>query len=161
MGLFLQIVVMGVVATVAIDLWLAVLDKGFKLPVTNWAMVGRWVGHLPGGKLIHSPIESSVEIRHEHALGWAFHYVTGIVYAFLYLAIVLSFIEGEPTLLSAMLFGLITVVVPWFVLQPGLGLGYFARLTPKPNVIRVMSLSVHAIFGVSLYIGWVFSSILL
>ena len=148
---------MGIVATVAIDLWLAVLNLGFNLPIINWAMAGRWLGHLPSGKFIHRPIESSATINNERIIGWILHYAIGIVYAFLYLMIVMFFIEREPSLLSALLFGLTTVIVPWFVLQPGMGLGVMARRTPKPNVSRLMSLSVHAIFGVSLYIGWVIS----
>ena len=150
-----QILIMGIVATVAIDLWLAVLNLGFNLPTTNWAMVGRWFGHLPSGKFIHSPITSSAEVKNEHFIGWILHYAIGIVYAFLYLVIVAFFIEGEASLLSALLFGLTTVIVPWFVLQPGMGLGVLARRASKPNVARLMSLSVHAIFGLSLYIGWV------
>ena len=157
LNLLPQTLIMGIAATVAIDLWLAVLSLGFSLPTTNWAMVGRWLGHLPSGKFIHKPIGSSTEINNERIIGWALHYAIGIAYAFLYLMIVVFFIEGEPSLLSALLFGLTTVIVPWFVLQPGMGLGMMARRTPKPNLSRLMSLSVHAIFGVSLYIGWLIS----
>lgn len=160
MKYFFQILVMGITATVMIDVWLAVLNKVFNLPTTNWAMVGRWFAHLPSGKFIHRPIGSSAEIKHERALGWVIHYVIGIVYAYLYLAVVFYAVASEPTVLSAVLFGLATVLVPWLVLQPGMGLGILARKTPNPNVIRLISLSVHSIFGVSLYLGWIVSTLL-
>ncbi|MCB1954078.1 MAG: DUF2938 family protein [Rhodocyclaceae bacterium] len=72
---------MGVIATALIDLWAKVLRRGFRLPTTNWSMVGRWLGHLPQGKFIHRPISSSHEVPHERYLGWALHYLIGIVHA--------------------------------------------------------------------------------
>ena len=53
---------MGVTATVAMDLWVAFLKYGLKLPVTDWAMVGRWFGHLPKGVFLHRPISASAPI---------------------------------------------------------------------------------------------------
>ena len=150
----------GIIATIAIDIWAVILNKGFKLPTTNWGMVGRWFGHIPSGKLIHQPISDSAEIRYENAIGWGLHYVIGIVYAYLYLFLVSDIASSEPTLISAIVFGIITVVVPWFVLQPGLGLGIFARHAQKPILIRLINLSVHTIFGAALYIGWIFTQAL-
>lgn len=144
--------IMGTVATVVIDLWAVILGKLFKLPTTDWAMVGRWFGHLPKGRLIHKPISASSEIAYEGGIGWGLHYVIGIIYAFFYLLLV----QGTADLLTATLFGVITVLVPWFVLQPGLGLGCFARLANKPNTIRVVNLSIHTLFGAALYLGWLF-----
>jgi len=148
---------MGIIATAVMDVWLAFLKRVFDLPTTNWAMVGRWFGHLPGGKFIHRPIGSSDAIKNEEALGWLLHYVIGIVYAYVYLGIIVIKTLSGPTILSALIFGLATVLVPWFVLQPGLGLGILARMAPKPNLIRAISLSVHSIFGLSLYFGWLVS----
>ncbi|MCB1954077.1 MAG: DUF2938 family protein [Rhodocyclaceae bacterium] len=51
-----------------------------------------------------------------------------------------------------------TILVPWFVLQPGLGIGCFARLAPKPAMTRLTNLSMHGIFGLGLCIGWVASA---
>ena len=157
MEFLVQVIFIGVVATMAIDIWAVILNKGFKLPTTNWGMVGRWFGHLPSGKYIHSPISSSEKIRFEHAIGWGLHYAIGIVYAYLYLLVVFYVVKDEPSLITAMTFGLLTVLVPWLVLQPGLGLGFFAKLTDKPSTVRVINLSMHAIFGVALYFGWVSS----
>ncbi|MDH5232165.1 MAG: DUF2938 domain-containing protein [Gammaproteobacteria bacterium] len=141
---------MGFVATLTIDVWAEILSKGFKLPTTNWAMVGRWFAHLPKGQVIHKPIAASDKVKFEAAIGWVLHYVIGIVYAFIYLAL----LHAQPDLLSAIIFGLATVLVPWFVLQPGLGMGIFARFAPKPTMTRIINLSMHSIFGAALYLGW-------
>ncbi|MDH5327845.1 MAG: DUF2938 domain-containing protein [Gammaproteobacteria bacterium] len=150
MELVLSAIIIGVIATAALDVWAEILSKGFKLPTTNWGMVGRWFGHLPGGRLIHKPISNSKKIKYERAIGWVLHYAIGIAYAYIYLVMV----HGSPGVVSALAFGLATVLVPWFILQPGLGLGCFARLAPKPNVTRLISLSMHIVFGFGLYLGW-------
>ena len=154
MQLILTSIIIGVVATIAIDIWAEILSRGFKLPTTNWGMVGRWFGHLPKGKFIHKPISNSVKIKHELTIGWILHYAIGIGYGYAYMLI----IQGSPGITSALIFGLVTVLVPWFILQPGLGLGCIARLAPKPNIIRLINLSIHSIFGLGLYAGWLIYS---
>jgi len=41
MDSLIYIFLAGVFATAAIDIWAEFLGKVFKLPVTNWSMVGR------------------------------------------------------------------------------------------------------------------------
>lgn len=123
------------------------------LPPANWGMVGRWVAGFPRGVFVHRPIGATAEIRGEVAIGWAFHYAVGIAYAALYLAIMRLGFGSEPTLGSALVFGIATIIVPWFVMQPALGLGFMAARTPKPAAVRAINISVHAIFGLGLYLG--------
>jgi len=157
MEYILAALIMGIFATATIDVWAEILGRGFKLPTTNWAMVGRWFGHLPKGRFIHKPISASPEIANELTVGWVLHYLIGIVYAFMYL----SLVESNPELMTALAFGVVTVLVPWFVLQPGLGFGCVARLAPKPRMVRMINLSMHSIFGVALYAGWLLSELVI
>jgi hypothetical protein len=143
----------GVIATAVLDVWANVLYRVFRFPVTNWGLVGRWVRGLPFAIYRRSPISGDPSVPHEAAIGWFTHYLVGIVYAFAYFSI-LGAASVEPGLRSAMLFGLVTVLAPWLVLQPGLGLGFFATGTAKPNVTRALNLIAHGVFGVGLYIGW-------
>src|SRR5215471_2580344 len=57
------------------------------------------------------------------------------------------------TLISALVFAIALLVAPWFVMQPALGLGFFAARTPHPSVTRIVNISGHAAFGVGLYLG--------
>lgn len=161
MEVVIQILVLGILATVAIDIWATVSNKVLKLPRTNWTMVGRWLGHIPNGKVTHNPISSSAAIKHEQILGWAFHYFIGVTYAVLYVALVYTVLGKEPTLLSAWFFGLVTILSPWFVMQPGLGLGICAVKAEQPNLVRLQNFIIHSIFGMALYYGWVGTSVLL
>jgi hypothetical protein len=55
-------------------------------------------------------------------------------------------------LLLALLYGIGTVVFPFFIMQPSLGLGVAASKTAKPMQARLKSLVTHTVFGVGLYL---------
>src|ERR1043165_4198354 len=101
----LRVLMMGVAATVAIDVWATFANKVLGWPRTNWGMVGRWIGHMRDGRFMHASIGSSPPIAHEAVLGWTFHYLVGCLYAALYLAYAAIAHMGRPTLMSAVLFG--------------------------------------------------------
>ena len=152
--MILQSVIIGVIGTLAMDIWALVLNKGFKVHTTDWGMVGRWFGHLPRGVFIHLPIAESQPVVYEKLIGWGMHYAIGVFYGLLYLYIVVKLMSSTPTILSALIFALATLIAPWFILQPGLGFGIFARKAPKPYAMRLISISMHAVFGCGLYLGW-------
>ncbi len=156
MDIIIKIFGMGIFATVIMDVWATFSNRVLKFPRTNWAMVGRWLGHIPSGTFIHDPIGDSPEVRYENGLGWAFHYLIGIVYAAFYVVMVVWGFEGKASLMTAWLFGLITILSPWFILQPALGLGICAIRAPKPNMVRLQNFVIHSIFGVALYYGGLF-----
>ncbi|MCJ8318273.1 MAG: DUF2938 domain-containing protein [Colwellia sp.] len=154
MDLVIKIIVVGIFATVIIDIWATFSNRLFKLPRTNWAMVGRWLGHLPNGKFIHNPVSASPKINYENIIGWMFHYLIGVIYAALYVVVVIWGVGNETSLLTAWIFGLFTLLSPWLILQPALGLGIFAVKAPRPNMVRLQNFSLHSIFGIALYYGW-------
>ncbi len=149
-----KIILLGVFATVIIDIWAIFSNRVLKFPRTSWAMVGRWLGHIPNGILVHDSIGSAPIINHENIIGWLFHYFIGIVYAAFYSAFVVLVLENNPTLLSAWAFGLVTILSPWLILQPSLGLGICAIKAPKPNMVRLQNFCIHSIFGLALFYGW-------
>jgi hypothetical protein len=148
----LEALVVGTIATLATDLWLWLLQI-VGVPPADWALVGRWLAWMPRGVFVHRPIGATPSIRGELAIGWGFHYVVGIAYAALYLAITRWVLASGPTLISALVFAIALLVAPWFVMQPALGLGFFAARTPHPSVTRIVNISGHAAFGVGLYLG--------
>jgi len=154
MGNIVQGMLIGVIATLVIDIWALFVARVLRLPTANWALVGRWFGYLVRGTFAHQSIGNSAPIGNELAIGWIAHYLTGIVYGVAYLVIVQGILSGNPSLQSALIFGLATLVAPWLILQPGMGAGVFATRTPRPNVTRLVNVSMHVIFGISLYGAW-------
>lgn len=147
----LSALTMGLTATVAIDLWATFANRVLGWPRTNWAMVGRWIGHMRDGQFMHASIGSAKPIGHESLVGWIFHYATGCIYAVLYVIYVNVVQAGQPTLGSAVLFGWVTILSPWLLMQPALGLGVCAWKAPRPNLVRLQNLIIHTIFGLALY----------
>ena len=49
---FLSAVAIGAGATVVMDMWLLLL-KRLNVPGLNFALLGRWVGHMLRGRLAH------------------------------------------------------------------------------------------------------------
>ncbi len=145
-------IMLGVGATVIVDVWAIILRRWLGVVPLDFRYVGRWLGYLPHGILLHKKITQSAPVRGERFLGWGLHYVIGVAFAAMLLAVVGLEWVVQPTLLPAVLLGIITVVFPYFVLQPCLGAGVASCRTPKPNRARIKSLVTHLIFGIGLYL---------
>jgi Protein of unknown function (DUF2938) len=141
----------GVGGTLVMDLWAAFQKRVFGIPPLDYRMVGRWVGHLPRGRFVHDNIGAAASIPSELVIGWIAHYAIGVIFAALLLAVWGLDWARHPTLLPALMVGIGTVVAPFFITQPGMGIGVAAAKTPQPKVIRTRSLVAHASFGVGLY----------
>ncbi|UDF29697.1 UNVERIFIED_ORG: DUF2938 domain-containing protein [Roseateles sp. XES5] len=144
-------VVIGIGATVLMDLWAILLWKAFGQSRPNWAPVGRWFYHLKNGIVFHDDIGKAEPYGQERALGWIGHYAVGIVYGVILALIVGPAWFAAPTFLPAWILGIVTVGAGWFLLQPGLGIGVAASKTPSPGKVRVLNLVSHTVFALGLY----------
>jgi hypothetical protein len=144
-------IVIGIGATLLMDIWAILLHLAFGQAKPNWAPAGRWFWHLGRGKVFHDRIADAQPFAYELALGWIGHYAVGVLYG-----LMLAFIVGPtwfaaPTFLPAWILGLVTVGAGWFLMQPGLGLGWAASRTPNPNKVRLLNLIAHTVFAAGLY----------
>lgn len=148
--LVFQTILVGVLATAVMDAWLWLLQR-LGVPTAGFAMVGRWVGHMARGRLMHAAIARAAPVRFELALGWLTHYLIGIAYAVLLVALCGADWLAQPSWPAALVFGLATVAAPWFVMQPAMGAGVLALKTPTPLKNALRNLANHAVFGTGLY----------
>ncbi|HEY5756683.1 MAG TPA: DUF2938 domain-containing protein [Steroidobacter sp.] len=147
----LSVIFIGIGATIAMDAWGAVRKPLLGWPVPDYAMVGRWIGHMAHGAFRHERIVAASPIKGERVLGWSVHYATGVAFAAALIGIVGFDWLQHPTLIPALTFGIGTVAVPFLVMQPGMGAGVAASRTPNPGSARLQSLITHTIFGVGLW----------
>lgn len=145
-------IAMGIGASLVMDLWNLFLKRTFSIPSLNYCLLGRWLRHMPGGTLRHANITAAPRMRFECTVGWIAHYTIGVVFAVVFVILVAGDWLARPTLLPALLFGIGTVVFPFFILQPSFGLGIAASRTPNPAQARLKSLVTHTVFGVGLYV---------
>jgi len=142
---------MGFGATLTFDLWGLFLKQTFRITPSNICLVGRWIRYMPAGTFKHSNIGSTPSKSAECTVGWIAHYTIGVTFASAFVVLVgLDWLQ-HPTLMPALIFGVVTVLAPFFIMQPLLGLGFAASNTPNPTQARLRSLLNHAAFGVGLY----------
>lgn len=149
----LSAIAIGIGATLLMDGWTVLRRRLLGVPSLDYALVGRWVGHMPRGRFHHLAIGKAAPVAGERPLGWAIHYLTGIVFALVLVSLTGSEWVCQPRLLPALLFGVVTVAMPFLLMQPALGLGIAASRTANPPKARLHSLITHAIFGCGLYLA--------
>jgi hypothetical protein len=149
--LSVRALVMGIAAAALMDAWGFLLRRGFGVPTLDYALLGRWIGHLPKGRLFHERIASAEPIPGERPLGWLAHYAIGVAFAAVLLAVAGLDWARAPSIWPAMAIGLGTIVAPWFLMQPGMGAGIAGSRTADPTTTRLRNLATHAVYGAGLY----------
>lgn len=158
---FISAIIMGLGATLTFDLWALFLKHVFRITPSNICLVGRWLRYMPEGIFKHANIVAAPQKSAECMVGWIAHYMIGITFASAFVALVGNNWLQRPTLIPAIVFGVVTVLAPFFIMQPLLGFGFAASKTPNPTPARLRSLMNHTAFGVGLYLfGWLVNSLL-
>lgn len=148
----ITVIFIGAGATAILDLWLMFLQR-LGVQTGRFALIGRWVGHLFQGRFAHPSIGKAPPVSRELLLGWITHYITGVSFATLLVAIQGVGWIVKPALLPALAMGLGTVAAPLFVMQPAMGAGFAASRTPAPLQNCLRSLANHTVFGLGLYLS--------
>ncbi len=146
-------VVVGIGAVLIMDLWNVFLQRAFHISSLNFCLVGRWLSHMQTGTFTHASIAAAPKRPVECTIGWTAHYLIGITFAVLLVVVTSgSWLDG-PSFLPALLVGIGTVPIPYFIVQPALGLGIAAAKTTNPIQARLKSLVTHTVFGIGLYLA--------
>ena len=150
MDSLLWVVVVGVVATVVLDLWTILRRRIFAMSLPNYALVGRWFAHMPHGHFRHTSIATAAPASAERLIGWVAHYAIGIAFAAILPAVWGESWMRHPTIWPALAVGMATVAAPLLIMQPAMG-------TAKPigsaqwRKTTAQSLVTHLVFGLGLY----------
>jgi hypothetical protein len=145
-------IAVGFGATLLLDLWNLLLKRAFGIRSLSYCFLGRWVLHMPEGIFRHVSITGAREKPFECTIGWIAHFAIGVVLALVFVLLAPGDWLEQPTLLPALLYGIGTVVFPFFVVQPSFGLGIASSKTPSPTLARLKSLVTHAVFGVGMWV---------
>ncbi|HDG1100077.1 DUF2938 domain-containing protein [Klebsiella aerogenes] len=148
-----QILVTGLGATLVMDLWSLFQKHILKIAPLNYALVGRWALWLWRGKVRHKTICATPLLHGERFIGWLCHYLIGIAFAAVPLALSGADWFYAPTLATALLSGVVTLLAPFLILQPAFGFGVAASRTPRPWLARSLSLLAHLAYGIGLYLA--------
>ena len=128
------------------------LRRAFNIASLNLCLLGRWLLHMPDGVFRHDSITAASPKPRECTVGWIAHYSIGATLAVALVVVAPAWLD-RPTLLPALLWGIVTVAMPFFVMQPSFGLGIAASRTPHPARARLRSLTTHLVYGIGLYLS--------
>lgn len=159
--LILHVLLVGVVATLLMDAWALARRRLFGIASLDYALVGRWLGHMRHGRFQHAAIGKAQPVRGERLLGWCSHYLIGVAFVGLFVALVGPHWLCQPTLLPALLLGIVSVAAPLLLMQPAFGMGLVASRMANPWQIRLRALVTHLVFGLGVYLaGWLGAQLL-
>ncbi|WP_083522949.1 DUF2938 domain-containing protein [Pseudoclavibacter albus] len=151
-GEVVQAAVVGVGATVTMDGVAEVLRRTRGARSLDYAMVGRWIGHMREGVFKHESIMAAEPVPHEKELGWVAHYAIGTGFAVALAVVDPGWLE-RPRFVPAVAWGLGTVAAPWLLMQPCFGMGVAASKAPNPRQARLGSLRAHGSYGAGIWLS--------
>jgi hypothetical protein len=113
-------------------------------------LLGRWCLGLLRGQLLHADIRQAAPHEDERGVGLVFHFfVGGGGVALLYPSFAQLLGGAAPVnpLLGGLLFGLATSLLPWMILLPAFGWGWFGRRGPQGTNALLASPLSHLPYG--------------
>ena len=105
------------------DLWNLFLKRVFGIPSLNYCLLGRWLCHMPAGTLRHASITAAPQKSFQCTVAWLADYSVGVLFSLVFVSLALGDWLRSPTFLLALLYGIVIVVFPFFIMQPSLGFG--------------------------------------
>ena len=145
-----HIVIIGIVSCVVMDLWQRLLKLLYSINPSDWSVVGRWFVLVVSDRQIYNPtIDQVAPIKNELMIGWIVHYSVAILYS-IFFYILLEYGICNASLINGIIFGLISVVVPWFFFMPVLGKGFLGMKTPSPLMACSLAVGSHIAIGASI-----------
>ena len=147
--------IVGIIATLIFDLFQISLSYAYNINKSKWNLIGRYfIGVIKNNKFFVDNIEEEEIIDNELLIGYLVHYAIGSIFGLFYVSINLIF-YSEPSLILALIIGIITVLGGWCIIMPyTYNIGFFASKKEEQFQILAQNLIAHFIFGIGLYIGF-------
>lgn len=153
MDIYVIAFIAGLVGAFFMDLAEFKLERvGYSSGVTA-DYIGRWVHGLLKARFLHQDISKTESVKNEVQIGVLFHFVVGGgVVALLYpWFIEMVGLNGlSEHLVTGIVYGLATSVLPWFVLMPSFGWGWFGSKTPVKTEPVITPLLSHMAYGLGI-----------
>lgn len=153
MDFWLIVFIGGLFGSYIMDVTEAFAEKRAIYSSVNAALIGRWFIGLFKGQFYYADIRESKPVNNETQIGIWFHYLIGGGCVALVYPLFIS-VTGLGTMssniLPGLLFGLATSVLPWFILLPSFGWGFFGNKAPNNARPVLASLLSHTAYGLAI-----------
>ena len=148
-----QALAVGAIATISMDILTAVSLRLRVIAPLPPTLVGRWFASVAHGRPLHIDIAQAAPVRHELAIALIGHYAIGSALAWVYLTSTRALALPSRPLGVALAFGFGTNLLPWLIMFPLMGYGFFGAHGPAGTRLFVSSCASHAFFGLGLWLA--------
>lgn len=140
----------GIFGAILMDITESVAARFGLTSGVNVALLGRWAIGLTRGQWSHSDILDSPPLPGEVRMGGVFHLLVGgggvgLIYGFSISHVGIA--QPVQHLWSGLAFGAATSLLPWLVLLPAFGWGWFGRRGPAGSNALLASTVSHIPYG--------------
>jgi hypothetical protein len=104
-------------------------------------------------KVFHDDIAQAKPVPMEAYIGLGFHYAIGVAYGVLFAICAGAQWFAVPNFLPLWIFALLAISGGWFLLFPGMGLGWALSKVDNPFRARAMGLVEHTVFAAGMWIA--------
>jgi len=153
MGNALEVLVAGVLGTVAMDLGNLLFSRAGVLSKIDVGMIGRMAMGWARGRLRYRHPSEMEEGRNEKAWGYFTHYTIGVALAVPYVLGWQVLVGGPASPAWAIVYGVATTAASWFFVYPSMGFGALGRLSPDGARAILSPLANHGFYGLGLALG--------
>lgn len=149
----LRNVFIGILATFTMDLLSVAAIKLRLIAPLPPRPIGRWFVSVARGRVTHSDIGQVPPINHEMAIVVPVHYAIGVTLGLVYLMTISALRLSPRNPGMAFSFALCTSQLPWLLMFPAMGYGWFCRHGPHGTRLFPGSLITHCFYGLGLSPG--------
>jgi hypothetical protein len=143
----------GIAAATAADAGRTLYQLATGFPPVNWSVSGRWFLMALSGQPYVPNIGAAPTLPNELLAGHIAYYTISILFAAVYLLALSQIFKRKPSVRNGLLFGWITMIFPFFVQMPAMGMGILALNTTTPVLIMLRTVVHHSSFGLGLALG--------
>lgn len=137
----------GLVGAVLMDITEILAGRAGLHSGVNVTLLGRWTQGLWRGQWRHADITDSPVRPGEIATGWAFHLLVGGGGVALLYPVLQALTGSLEPLWGGIAFGALTSALPWLLLLPAFGWGWFGRRGPPGSNALLACLVSHLPYG--------------
>ena len=146
-------VFVGILATISMDVLSVAALKLRLIAFLPPRLTGRWFASMARGQFLHTDIAQVPPINHEMAIAVPMHYAVGITLALLYPLLISALGLDPRNVIAVLAFALCTNLLPWLLMFPAMGYGWFGTHGPPRTRLFFSSLVTHSCYGLGLWIG--------
>jgi len=116
-------------------------------------LIGRWFASVARGQVRHGDIAQVSPIQHEMAMAVPVHYAISVTLGLMYVLACSTFGLSPRSHVTALGFALGTNLLPWLLMFPAMGYGWFGAHGPTGTRLFASSFLTHGFYGLGLWLG--------